>query len=279
MLRLHSRRALLMGAAAVTVASTPEPASSPASSAHKLPIYPKEETVLVVEAAPSRLELEIRRARLAATEQYLRAHATVRQGVERWIGLESRVESRLKSLKARDESLTPGALYAGVAALTGSVLARNRALPIRVLLPPTLLLASLPYFLPRTSANVAAYARELERAHFPQLAEQHESLEKQTRGAWTSASASVHGVGATVQDRVRWAVGETQRATGLRLREALGWAEKEGPKAVEKAENEVKGVFESAKKEGKELVESAKKEGKELVDAAKKEIEELRKSK
>lgn len=272
----------------------------------QLPIYPKDEPELVLEAAPSRLELEIRRARLAATEQYLRALSTVRQGVERWIGVESRVEcacptalprppahrrtARLKSLKARDEPLTPGALYAGVATLTGSVLARSRALPVRVLLPPAFLLAALPYFLPRTSANLAAYARDLERAHLPALAAQHDAVLLHSRDAWQSASAGVRSTSARVQGSVDRAVGETQRVTGLRLREALGWAEKEIPKAVEKAENEVKGALETAKKEGqgalktaekqvKGALDTAQKEGKEFVDAAKKEIEEVRKAK
>ncbi|EJD54477.1 hypothetical protein AURDEDRAFT_156258 [Auricularia subglabra TFB-10046 SS5] len=264
-----------MSAAAVAVAvpastagsSTPTaaPAAAPPAISHKLPIYSQPEPEIHFEPDPSRLELEIRRVRLLATDQYLSARSQVRQGVERWIGVEQRVEKRIKSLKAKDESLTPGALYAGVAALTGSVIARNRALPVRVLLPPALLAGALPYFLPHTSANVGAYLRDLERAHAPGVAQTHDELARQSRETWEKTRAAVGSAGARARDGVQWAVAQTQQLTGLRLREAIGWAEKES----KKEENVVKSA----------VVDTVKKETKETVAAAKKEAEEVRKAK
>ena len=52
------------------------------------------------------------------------------------------------------------------------------ALPIRILLPPTLFLLSSPYFLPKTASNVRAYASSLEDTYFPSLGAQHAALNK-----------------------------------------------------------------------------------------------------
>lgn len=52
------------------------------------------------------------------------------------------------------------------------------ALPIRVLLPPTFFLISLPYFLPKTSANIRSYASSLEDTYAPALGAQHAALNK-----------------------------------------------------------------------------------------------------
>jgi organizing structure protein 2 len=64
-------------------------------------------------------------------------------------------------------------LYVGVASLTGSILARNRSIFSRVLLPPALFYLSFKYFLPKTTQNVSAYAGSLEEKHFPALAQKH----------------------------------------------------------------------------------------------------------
>ena len=57
------------------------------------------------------------------------------------------------------------------------------ALPVRLLLPPTLFIGALNYFLPKTTHNVNAYITGLERAHFPAVAEQHEAANKALRDA------------------------------------------------------------------------------------------------
>ena len=91
---------------------------------------------------------------------------------------------RLKSLVAPEEPLTPGLLYVGVAALTGSVPARNRGILARITLPPALLLLSFNHFLPKTAHNVSAYLGALEDAYVPVLADKHAVANAHTRMAW-----------------------------------------------------------------------------------------------
>jgi MICOS complex subunit MIC26 len=142
----------------------------------------------------------------------------------------------VKSIIPVDESLTPGALYAGVATLTASILARNRSILLRFSLPPVFLFISMNQFLPKTSRNLASYFSSLERAHAPALADAHEQLNQSivstseaARDAWIRArNRSVGGVERTVT--------ELQGRTGLKLRDALGWSEG----AVGKTEVDVK---------------------------------------
>jgi organizing structure protein 2 len=136
------------------------------------------------------------------------------------------VLARIKSLASPSESLTPGILYVGVATLSGSIIARNRTLATRLLLPPTLFIASMYHFLPKTTHNISAYFDSLEAQYFPSLAEKHRIGRAHTQMTlerikeWTkSGREKFHqGVGSFV-DRI-------QDFTELKIQEGLGW----GPK-------------------------------------------------
>ena len=131
---------------------------------------------------------------------------------------------RINSLIAPDEPLTPGILYVGVATLTGSVLARNRSLALRLALPPTLLLLSLNHFLPKTSANVSAYAGALEDTYFPAFAEKHDIAKAHSAMTWDRAKDAAAGGRERVGAGVLGAVVRLEQATGLKLQETLGWS-------------------------------------------------------
>jgi len=201
-------------------------------------IYPLPERELVLVETHSVIERQITAARRATTSAYQDAHARVQGVIDRWIGVEHAVERRVKSIIPVDESLTPGALYVGVATLTGSVLARNRSFLLRFSLPPALFLLSMNHFLPKTSHNLSSYLSSLERAHAPLLADKHEQLNESitsasvaARQAWLNTrTKAVRGVEDTVSG--------LQDRTGLKLREALGW----GREVVGKAEAEAKDV-------------------------------------
>ena len=146
-------------------------------------------------------------------------------------------EDRVKSLVAHDEPLTPGILYVGVATLTGSVLARNR-LFWRLTLPPALFILSLNHFLPRTSHNVSEYLGSLEEAHFPTLAEKHAIARAHSAMTWDRVKDATQNGRETFSDGVASAVGKVEEATGLKLRETLGWQQ-----GVEAEAKEVVALF------------------------------------
>ncbi|KAF9486623.1 hypothetical protein BDN71DRAFT_1514812, partial [Pleurotus eryngii] len=128
--------------------------------------------------------------------------------VSKWIGVEHAIEHRVKSIIAPDEPLTPALLYVGISTLTGSILARNRGLPTRVLLPPVFLLASLNHFLPKTSANLSAYFSALEETYFPTVAEKHAIANAHSRMTWERVKEGTQsgreGVMKGVEGAVEW---------------------------------------------------------------------------
>ncbi|KAJ7493867.1 apolipo protein O-domain-containing protein [Mycena latifolia] len=229
----------------------------------QLSIYaaPPEDVLLL--DTPSALEVHIGTARRAATNRYREAHAHVQGLVSRWIGVENRVEHRIKALLPPDERLVPGALYAAIAFLAGSILARRRSLPLRFIAPPALGLGAAAYFLPRTSANVRAYLSDLEDHYTPELARVHETGKAHTLMTYERVRESAAGARAKAGEGVMKAVEGLQGATGLRLREALGVAqgvEERAERAVEEKIQDVLGAAKSVEEKAEKKAEEAAKE-------------------
>ncbi|KAK7018471.1 MICOS complex subunit [Favolaschia claudopus] len=239
---------------------------SAASSRQKPSIYAAPPTDVLLLDDPSALEAHIGTARRAVTGQYRQAHAQVQSVVSQWIGVENRIESRVKSLLPPDERLVPGTLYAAIAFLSGSILARHRLLPTRLLLPPLLGSLAFAHFLPKTSHNIRSYAADLEDAHFPSFAEKHDIGKAHAGMAWARLEEGVKGAGESVKGGVMRALEGVQGATGLRVREALGVVrEMEG-----KAERVVEERVEDLKGKAKALTTQAEK----VVDAKVEKVKE-----
>jgi organizing structure protein 2 len=208
------------------------------SCANQLPIYPAPEPEIVLIETPTELERQIGVARTHATAVYADGHAQVQAVVSRWIGVEHAVEgvslfscirvrpltpcvpARVKALVAPDEPLTPGVLYVAVAALTGSVLARNRGIAARALLPPTLLALAAAQFLPKTSANVREYASDLEDTYLPTVAEKHEIAKAHSAMAFARAQDGLRVGYTRAEAALRDALARVQDTTGLKVKDA-----------------------------------------------------------
>jgi MICOS complex subunit MIC26 len=145
------------------------------------------------------------------------------------------VLGRVKSLVVPEEPLTPGILYVGVATLTGSIISRNRILPTRLFLPPLFFLLTLNHFLPKTSHNLSLYVSELEERYTPTLKEKHDIANAHTRMTWERAKEATRDGREGISKVAEGLVGRVQDATGLKLRETLGW----GEKVAEEMENKV----------------------------------------
>lgn len=103
---------------------------------------------------------------------------------------------------------------------------------VRLLLPPTLLLASSPYFLPKTSENIRAYLSNVEDAHFPEMAAQHRAINAQLHDTLSTALNKVEHVGTDVGELGGKVVHAVEEHTGLRLGEVIGRAREVGEDAV-----------------------------------------------
>lgn len=153
------------------------------------------------------------------------------------------VLDRVKSILVPEEPLTPGLLYVGVSALTGSILARNRSIFIRFALPPTFLLLSFDHFLPKTYGNLSSYLGTLEDKYLPAVAEKHDVAKAHTAMTWEKIKETTKDGRATLGGGVEKAVHKAQDTTGLKFTEVLGWG---------------KGVSDKALVAAQEIIEQAK---------------------
>ncbi|PWW75147.1 hypothetical protein C7212DRAFT_281090 [Tuber magnatum] len=122
-----------------------------------------------------RLAAEIRKARL-----FLHAHTVLLQkdidiAFSKYLSYEHSITTTISSLappKSSEEKVVPGVLYVAVLTMAGSIIARNRMLPIRALTPVFVGIGAGWYFLPETTRNVADLVWEWEKM-VPGVAEKH----------------------------------------------------------------------------------------------------------
>ncbi|KXN90378.1 Mitochondrial organizing structure protein 2 [Leucoagaricus sp. SymC.cos] len=191
----------------------------------KLSIYSADTPDVLLVETPSALENQIGVVRRQARQVYRDGRDYVQGWVSKWVGVEHAVENRVKAIISPHESLTPGLLYVGVATLTGSILARNRLLVTRLIIPPVFLVASAKHFLPKTTQNLSDYLGSVEDAHFPAFAEKHEIAKAHTAMTWERIKEATKDTRANVNHGALTIVEKIQEATGLKLRETLGLRE------------------------------------------------------
>lgn len=143
----------------------------------------------LVPEQPSDLQKSIRVARKYVVQQARQADHMMRQTVDHVIMLEGKIEQTIKQVRPRDERFLPGGIYVGVSTLFGSIVARNRSLPIRLLAPPTLFVVSARIFLPKLSRNVGDYLYDQE-VRVPPLREAHDQVRAGiVSGLWKAGDA------------------------------------------------------------------------------------------
>lgn len=162
----------------------------------------------------------------------------------------------VKQIVSPDESLTPGLIYVAVAGLTGSVLTRTRAFPIRFLAPPVFALAALPYFLPKTAHNLRQYVSDAEDKHIPEFAEKHDRFNNALELHWQLALDKLRGAGNDVNTWSNKAVESVESATGLKMAEAVRVGQERVEAATARAKREVERAAAQAKDKAAETAAS-----------------------
>lgn len=114
----------------------------------------KEESMYLIPEPPTQLETQISGVRKQAASIIQQGDAFMRSAVDHVVAAEHHIERTVKSLKPRHETLLPGAIYVSVIGLSGSILSRNRAFPVRFLTPLLFFVVSSRLILPETSRNV-----------------------------------------------------------------------------------------------------------------------------
>lgn len=83
---------------------------------------------------------------------------------------ERKVTGTMSALHNKREDLLPNSIYIVIAGLSGTILARQRGIIARTVLPVAFGLASFKYFLPETFGNTMGFAWKVEQRTVPELA-------------------------------------------------------------------------------------------------------------
>lgn len=118
------------------------------------------------------LESLFKSAREHTNEFYIKVQNYLNRGYERYDYNEKKVTGILSSLHEKQEDLFPNFIYIVIAALSGNIIARQRGILSRFLIPPTLGLAAFRYFLPQTCSNTFSFFWKFEERKFPTVADQ-----------------------------------------------------------------------------------------------------------
>jgi len=231
----------------------------------KLPIYPSPTEDIVLAESPSELENRIAVVRRKALNTYSEAHAHVQGWVTRWVDVEHAIEHRIKAIISPNESLTPGLLYVGIATLTGSIIARNRTLVTRFLLPPIFLVASANHFLPETTENLSSYFGSLEETYFPSLSAKHNVANAHTRMTWEKVKDATASSREQLNRGAMTAVEKVQEVTGLKIKETFGWTSEK----VENQKQAIANVVDDVKVAVDEKLEAAENKVEKTIEEAK----------
>ncbi|PLW30671.1 hypothetical protein PCASD_15139 [Puccinia coronata f. sp. avenae] len=158
--------------------STESPASH-VTSRKQLPIYDESprDIILVKTELPLQSQVRWARQNIQSFKNDLESRFNV--VVDHGYHVEKKFVGTLSSLIDQRESNSSSVLCVGIGTMTGSILARNRSLPLRFLSPLAFFLISSNQFLPSTTHNIKTYIFKLQDHHFPQSAATRDQMIKQ----------------------------------------------------------------------------------------------------
>lgn len=125
---------------------------------------------VTVRSVPS-LENGFASVRKSLYGAYSAGQEYLNEGKEKVYKAERQVTGTVSALHNKSEDLLPNSIYIVIAGLSGNILARQRGIVARTLLPVALGLASFKYFLPQTFSNTAGFAWKVEQRTVPELAQ------------------------------------------------------------------------------------------------------------
>ncbi|KAJ2959634.1 hypothetical protein NQZ79_g4908 [Umbelopsis isabellina] len=141
----------------------------------KLAIYDEPEPEIVLVESPSRLEENI-----ALAQKYV--DNTVDEGknqlnrVQSKLGqIENNIKRNIDNTIAPGEYVMPNALYVGVAALAGTIVARNRNVVLRFATSTAFAVGTSYYLMPNTTRNIGQHLERLEKK-YPPLYDAHQQV-------------------------------------------------------------------------------------------------------
>ncbi|KAH8550839.1 apolipo protein O-domain-containing protein [Umbelopsis sp. PMI_123] len=141
----------------------------------KLNIYDEPEPEIVLVESPSRLEENVAIAQKYVNDTYDEGVEQLHQVQTKLQKFENNVKKTIDETIAPGEHVMPNALYVGVAALAGTIVARNRNIVLRFATSTAFAVGTSYYLMPNTTRNIGNHLDRLERK-FPPLYDAHQQL-------------------------------------------------------------------------------------------------------
>lgn len=116
------------------------------------------------------IESFFRSVRESVYGAYVSTNEYLNEGKNKYYETERQVTGTVSALHNKLEDLLPNSLYIAIAALSGNILARQRGVVAKAVLPFGLGLASFKYFLPQTFSNTMGFLWKVEQRSLPELA-------------------------------------------------------------------------------------------------------------
>ncbi|KAF3902436.1 hypothetical protein ABW21_db0200633 [Orbilia brochopaga] len=154
------------------------------------------------ETPTDRLATQIGIGRRAVYNEVVKVQRTFDDLFDRYLHIEHTVTTTIADIapsQRSGETIIPGALFVAISAMAGSVLARRRMFPLRVLAPVVTGVAASWYFLPVTTRNVADLAWRWEQK-VPAVAEAHLATRRGIEDGWSTATGSYRQARETVEE-------------------------------------------------------------------------------
>ncbi|KAA8574639.1 hypothetical protein EYC84_003889 [Monilinia fructicola] len=151
-----------------------------------------------------RLAVQIGKSRLFLYAHVVAAENKLNSIMDSALNLETSFTSTIASLAPSQQSgekLMPGAIYVLVAAMTGSIISRNRNIALRAAVPFAVGIGAGWAVLPVTMRNVANLAWEYER-RFPVIADSHIRTREGVEKAWRMARVHSKQAVAIVDEKI-----------------------------------------------------------------------------
>ncbi|KAJ6261125.1 LOW QUALITY PROTEIN: hypothetical protein Dda_3790 [Drechslerella dactyloides] len=149
-----------------------------------------------------RLATEIGTGRRALYTQVVKVQRSLDDLFDRYLHIEHTVTTTIADIapsQRSGETVIPGVLFVAISAMAGSVLARRRMFPLRVLAPVVTGVAASWYFLPETTRNVADLAWRWEQK-VPAVAEAHLATRRGVEDGWSAATGTYRQARETVEE-------------------------------------------------------------------------------
>ncbi|MBW0490254.1 hypothetical protein O181_029969 [Austropuccinia psidii MF-1] len=146
----------------------------------KLPIYdePPREIILVKTELPLQPQVRWVREHLQSFKKEFQNRAGFL--MERGFKAEKDFTGTLTGLLDHKETSSSSLLCVGIGTMSGSIITRNRSLPLRFLSPLAFFIVSSYHFLPITSQNFQSYLFRLQDKHFPRSAAARDDVIRQS---------------------------------------------------------------------------------------------------